>query len=208
MIKGLLSPSWLSATIAILAGLALSVGVILFHKIDPNHVYQQLLTLRGTPKQPVLTLPGQTVVAGRNTLETTWPLLGFWGLVGLIVYFAVETVMKIVHDASDLKKGMKYVHSRPNQILRTTAEYLILRIIGAVLWLICFNIMLKTIIPYALTLSSNAETASLAPAIIDLVKAFILVAVFVQLQAVFLRLALRKVRVFNNTAYMMTHHLS
>lgn len=208
MVKALLLPSWLSGGLAILTGLALSIGVILFHKLDPGHVYQQLLTLRSAPAQPVLTVPGQSVPQLSNSLQTTWPLLAFWGLVGLAIYFVFETMVKLVNDAKQIREGLDYVNSQPHQLIRTTVEYLLLRLIGAVLWLLSFDVFLKTIIPYAISLSSDAETAKLSKAIPDLIGIFALTAFLIHLQAVFVRLAFRRVRVLSNTAYLTGHNLS
>ncbi|HTB49039.1 MAG TPA: hypothetical protein VK712_03070, partial [Verrucomicrobiae bacterium] len=89
----LLTPSWLSGLIAVFSGLLLTVGVIIASSVDSSQVQQQLVTLQNTTA-PALTLPGGTVPnASNNVLQTSWPLLVFWGFVGLAVYFVVEAVV-------------------------------------------------------------------------------------------------------------------
>ncbi len=197
-IDKLLTPSWLSGLIAVTIGLAVTIGVILSYSFNNSQIQQQLANLQNTPS-PALTLPGQTPPSSNNTLQNTWPLLGFWGAIGLVVYFLAETVIKLLRDFAELKRELDYVHARRDIMIKTTAEYLLLRLVAVIIWLIFINVFFKRIIPYSITAAyaSASDLRSLSAFLYELLS-FSMIVFSMHLHTIFLRLSLRRPRVFSN----------
>lgn len=197
----LLTPSWLSGLIVVAAGLVLTVGVVLAFSFNNSQIQQQLVGLQNTVS-PSLTLPGQTPPGGgNNSLQNTWPLLGFWAVVGLVVYLVVETVAKSVRQAMELRHEMDYVHARRDLIAKTAAEFVLIRAVAAVILLVLVQLFFKKALPYSITAAHAAASDLRSPgALLDALLAFSLVAVSLHVMVIFLRLSLRRARIFSNNS--------
>ncbi len=201
LFDALLTPSWLSGLIAIAAGLVVTIGVVLAFSFNTSQIQQQLGNLQNTSKQSVLTLPGQTPPGTTaNSLQNTWPLLAFWGVVGLVVYFIVETIAKAISNAAALREELYYVHAKRDTLIKMTVEYLVIRLIIVAFWLIFIDLFLKRIIPYSITASHAAasDPKSLS-AFLYILLSFVMIAGSLHLHAIFLRLIARRPRVFSAT---------
>ncbi len=202
-IQELFTPSWLSGLLAILAGLVVSVGVILIFSLDNGQASLQLASYEHTSSQPALTLPGQNVSGpGSNSLENTWPILAFWGMVGFFVYLLLEMILKMISNAEDFTKELNYVHTKRDALIRTTLEYVLARFISVVFWLIFINLFFKKIIPYTITAShASAGDFLSGSGILYAFLAFAVMALSLHLHAVFLRLSLGRPRAFSSVDY-------
>jgi hypothetical protein len=201
----LFTPSWLSGFIAVVAGLVVTLGVFVLFGIQSSHIQQQLLTLQSTAAPATLTLPGQTPpdAGTSSSLLNTWPLLAFWGVVGLMVYFIVETIAKGLANVAELKNELNFVHARRDGLIRTTVEYLAIRVVGAVLWLVFIDIFFKRIIPYSITAAyASASNPRSLDGFLFALLSFIMIALSMHLHAIFLRLSLRRPRVFSKADYL------
>jgi len=195
----LLQPSWLSGLIAVTVGLVVTVGVLLVFSFNNSPFQQQLTSLQNT-SSPTLTLPGQAPPGTtENSLENTWPLMGFWALVGLVIYFIVETVVNVFHNIEELREEMDYVHARRDLIVRTTVEYLLIRLLAVTVWLFFIDMFFKKIIPYSI-LAAHAAASDLHTwqGYLYALMSFFMIATSLQLHTIFLRLSLRRTRVFSS----------
>jgi hypothetical protein len=181
-LKLLLTPSWLSGLLAFVLGFIFSVGIIVAFNFNNSAFQRQLKTYEDTSHtQATLTLPGETPPEVQNSLQNTWPLIAFWGMIGLAVYFVVEFFIKGIDNV----------------------QYLIVRFVSAVVWLVFLDYFIKRIIPYAIQASDNSvtKTASIEIKILYGLLSFTLITVGLHINVIFLRLALMKTRIFSSVDY-------
>ncbi len=195
----LLSPSSLSGLVAIGVGVFLTYGIIAAFKVHNYHIDIQLIHLQSTSSQPTLSLPGQIQPStANNSLQNTWPLILFWGIIGLIAYFIVETITKLISNVKNFNKELNYVHAKRDLMIRTTTEYFLFRAAVATAWLFFINLFFKVIIPYSI---KDAHTAAISVKIAQILGyaslSFILIAFGIHLHVVFMRLILRRTRIFS-----------
>jgi uncharacterized membrane protein len=163
-----------------------------------------LLHPDGPAKQSVLTLPGQTPSGTVTTsLQNTWPLIAFWGVVGLIVYFIVDFVLNIVNQYNQFNKQLEFVHTKREILKKSTYELLAIRLVAVIVWLFIIDYSLKTIIPNSITFSHNSiHAVNMSSSILDVLVAFILMVASVHINTIFLRIALRRPRIFSPSDYL------
>jgi hypothetical protein len=192
----LLTPSWLSGLIVVVAGLVIVIGVIISFSSTGGALQQQLINWQNTRQQTTLTLPGQIVDAPENSLQTSWPLLA------LIVYFIVEELIEIARSTHELKEELNYVHARRQDLIRDALGRLFIRIAALIVWLIFIDIFLKRIIPYSITAAQagTADLVSLQGLYYELL-AFVMIAFSLHVHTIFLRIVVRKPRVFADVTY-------
>lgn len=195
----LISPSWVSGLIAITLGLVFSVGVIVAFSVNSSAVQQQLVVWQQDKPQKSLTQPGTYVGSEEHPqLKDSWPLLVVWASVGLLVYIITAAIVHSMSSAKALRQSMGYVHAKPLATLEITAGHVILRIVAAVALVIMVQLFIKEVVLYAIT-ASHASASDLlsGTGILYALMAFSIVAISVQLQTIFLRLTLGRVRVFS-----------
>lgn len=196
----LLKPSWLSGLIAIVAGLAVSLGVILAFSFNTSAVSQQLT--RWQQDQPVkvkpLTQPGQFVASeGRPQLKDTWPLLIFWAAIGLVVYVVTAALVHSASDAERLRESLGYVNANPRKQLETTAGHLFLRLVAFAILITLALVFYKQIVPYAITAAhASAVDIQSGTGALYMFLSFAIVAVSLHLETIFLRLSFGRPRLF------------
>ncbi len=194
----LLSPSWLSAVIAITLALVISIGAIVAFEIHNDSLTQQLLTWQQTSKpQEKLTTPDQIVASEKPTIQTSWPLLVLWSMTGLLVYSIAAGIIHSFAKAEEVRESLNYMNSEPKALLATTAEHLILRVLGSILLVGSAIAFWKLIVPYSITAShaAAADLFSLDGVLFTLIS-FSLILVSAHALTICLRLALGTVRVF------------
>ena len=160
-LRALLTPSWLSGLLAILGGLIVTGGVIIVFNFNNGPLRQQLITLENTNNsQPALTLPGQAPPETRNSLQNTWPLFAFWGMVGLAVYFVVESIIKTITEAEEFSRELNYVHAKRAKMIWSLVEGLAFRFVSIIVWLIFLDLFIKRFIPYSITAAQASVGSS------------------------------------------------
>jgi hypothetical protein len=197
----LITPSWLSCLVAVVVGLALSIGVIIAFEAHNSQLQQQLLSWQQTKPQPALTTPDQTVIENdRPTARGSWSLLLVWSLVGLLVYGFVAVTVRSIARAEALRESLDYVNARRGTMLASTAEHLLLRLNATALLVGCAIAFWRQIVPYSITAAhaSATDIISLYGGLYALL-AFALVAVSLHIQTILLRLALGRTRVFSES---------
>ena len=157
----LLTPSWISGLIAIVAGLVVCVGVIAAFEVHNSLVQQQIVTIQQSRPQHTLTEPGQALPENDHpSLKSTWPLLVIWSLVGLAVYIIASSIARSAGQAEELRESLNYVNARPHALLASTAEHLALRLVATGL-LIGFTLSIwHQVVPYSIT-AARASAADL-----------------------------------------------
>jgi len=199
------TPSWISSLIAVLAGLIVTLGVIIAFNFNSSQIQQQLISYENTnTKQPALTLPGQAPPPEEtSSLQNTWPLIAFWAVVGLIVYFVAESIYNVINNAEEFTKELNYVHAKRDLIIRTAIENIVLRIVIAILWLFFIDLSLKKILPNSINTAQQAATnPHLIQSILYGAASFIMIVVSAHLNIVFLRLVMRRTRIFSGSEYL------
>lgn len=198
LLRLLLTPSWLSGLIAVVVGLLFSVVVIVAFLMHNSAVNQQLVTLQ-LAQPSVAGAPGDVLPeSSQATLQNSWPLLVVWGLVGVLVYALIATVMRSIVRAEGFRESLQYVHADRHTMLASTAEHVLVRA-AALAALIGFAVIIwKHIIPYGVTAAyaSAADPASLAGVLYALLS-FGVIAFSVHILTVLLRLVFGRARIFS-----------
>jgi hypothetical protein len=200
IIDKLLTPSWLSALVAVAGGFAVSVGVIVAFSFNNSQVQQQLTAWQDTSAS-VLTLPGQAPPGSdNNSLQNTWPLLGFWAVIGLVVYFVVEEGIKTFHNADELRKELNYVHARRDLMIKSQAISILIRLAASVVLIFFIETFFKRVIPYSIT-AAHASLSDLKSfnAGLYVLLSFCMIALSLHLLTLLLRLAAGRPRLFSTS---------
>jgi hypothetical protein len=196
----LLAPSWLSGLTAIVAGLTVVIGIILVFSFNNSVVQQQITGWQdvSTP-EPTLTLPGGTPPGtDTNSLQNTWPLLGFWMVVGLAAYFIVESGARGLSEIAEFKKELGFVHTHRDALIRNTVETALLRLAAAIIWLIFIGFFFRRIVPYSIEAAHASVSDLKAPtALLDGALSFSIIVLGLHIQVVLLRLMSGRLRLFS-----------
>jgi hypothetical protein len=194
----LLTPSWLSGLVAIMAGLAMSVGVIVAFHVANNSFRQQLTALSQTQQhQQTLTQPGELPPAQNNSLQANVPVLVLFAFAGVAIYSIATGLVNSVRSLAQIRREINYVNARPKSLLKEFSEQAGLRLGALLVWALFTTVFVRRIIPYAITSAhASAVTVLSVSGIKDAFFAFIVVTLSMHLHAIFLRLVSRRVRVF------------
>jgi hypothetical protein len=194
----LVNPSWLSGLIAITAGLFVTISVIAVFSFNNSQVQQQINSWETHISQN-LTLPGQNPPGTTtNSLQNTWPLLGFWAVTGLVIYFIVEAIARSLHDLEFFKAELNYVHAPRDQLLRGIVEMIALRLISAAILIVFIQTFFKRIVPYAITAGHAAASNLLnLTNILYAVLSFCVIVLSLHFATILLRLTAGRPRLFS-----------
>ena len=194
----LVKPSVMSATIAVLAGLVLTGGVLIAFATSNSSVQQQILAWRPQPAQKTLTTPDQTLPENDHpTLKGSWPLLIVWSAIGLAVYAVSVWIIHSLKSAKDLSEEVNYVNAKHKVQLETAFEHFVLRFVSFAILIVLSYLLVKQVVPYSITAAyaSSLDIVS-GNGLLYAILSFAIVVVTVHLQTIFLRLTFGKVRVF------------
>ena len=195
----LLSPSWLSGLIAIVAGLVISIGVIVAFTANNSPVQQQLVAWQqNQPSEDVKPFTADPN-ANKPTLKNSWPLLIVWSFIGLVVYAGAAAAAHSFSKAEAMHESLGYVNVNRDKAIRMTAVHILLRALAAITLGILVTIFIKTVMPYAIT-AAHASAADFfsGTGVLYALLSFAIVAVTLHLQTIFLRLSLGRVRLFSS----------
>jgi len=199
LLRLLLTPSLFSGFIAIFVGLVFVLGVLVIFNYDNSGIAKQLTSFETSKPPPPLTEPGQNINPLPNTIQNTWPLLVIWGAIGLMAYFIIDFIVKIVNNVQSFEKELNYVHSKRDLMVRTTVEYLLLRLVAVLFWAIYARLFFKNIAPDCVRLIHEAASNLLQlQHILDAIFVFCVMVFCIYLHTVFLRLSFRRARLFSS----------
>jgi amino acid transporter len=195
----LLQPSWLSGLIAVLAAILVTFGVIVAFNFNNSQIQQQLTSWQNTTAPAALTLPGQSPSSDTtNSLQDTWPLIGFWMIIGLIAYFAVEAAVRGLSEVAEFRRELDYVHARRGALIRSAVEAVFIRLLAAILWIIFIEFFFKRVVPYSILASHATASDPISPvSFVYAALSFSLIALSLHLHTIFLRLMAGRVRLFS-----------
>jgi hypothetical protein len=198
MIGLLLSPSWLSALVAIIAGLIISIGVIAAFTANNSSVQQQLISWQ--QNQPAEEIKPFTPdpEANKPSLKNSWPLLIVWSIIGLVVYMVAGTIVHSISKAEEMRESLGYVNANRDRMIRLTAEHVVLRVLAAITFGILVALLIKNVIPYSIT-AAHASAADFfsSTGVLYAILSFAIIVVTIHLQTIFLRMSLGRVRLFS-----------
>lgn len=196
-ISALLSPSWLSGMIAVLAGLFLTIGVIAVFSANTSSVQRQLSSWQqNQPDKPLHT--GALTVEEKPSLKNSWPLLLVWTIIGLVVYAIAGSIVHSISEAEEIHESLGYVNARPDAIIKLTVEHIVLRVLAAIVFGVLVSLFFKSVIPYSIT-AAHASASDLlsGTGVLYAFLAFAMVAVSLHLQTIFLRMSFGRPRLFS-----------
>jgi hypothetical protein len=199
----LLSPSWLSGLVAIVAGLLVSVGVIVAFSVNNSPVQQQLIAWQQHQDQKPLTQPNEVVVHQDKpviNLRDSWSLMVVWGMVGLAVYAIGASIVSSLSRAETLRESLTYVNAKPGALLKDAAEHIVLRLLATAILGILLLLLVKQVLPYSIT-AAHASAADIlsGTGLLYAFLSFALVAFTLHLQTIFARLAVGRLRIFSES---------
>ncbi len=149
----LLTPSWLSGLVVVVASLAIVFGAIgeLHYS---GSAWQQLLAAQHGAGKP-LSVNSQTLSNNitASTFVSIVPLLIFWAGIGLIVYWFAAGIVGAFQNLIDLKQEMNYVHANRNVLIRQSIIHLLVRLIVLVVWIVYIRYSLHFLLPYVIAMA-------------------------------------------------------
>jgi hypothetical protein len=192
----LLSPSWISSLVVIIASLTVVVGtVIALH--FPGSSLQQLVNDQHGTTPPALST-GSLAVNNNfsaNTLIDNAPLFVLWGCVGLVVYFFATSLVNGLKEANEFREELGYAHTHRLKLITRAFEKVITRVVILIAWVFFVELTVHTITPYAIALTQYGSGAvGVADNIGYIALAFIIMTACFHAQIVFLRALLLKPR--------------
>lgn len=196
----LLTPSWLSGLIAVIAGLVVAGGVIIAFSASNSQVQQQLLVWQQAIPERALTTPDQILEQNdKPTLQGSWPLLIFWSLLGLVVYTIATSITKSISNAEAFRESLDYVHADRHSMVQGVVQRIVIRLAIVGLWALFTLMFFKHVIPYSITAAHASAADVLSPnGIAYALISFLAIALSMHLHAIFLRLSFGKVRVLTS----------
>jgi ABC-type antimicrobial peptide transport system permease subunit len=195
----LLSPSWLSALIAIIAGLVISIGVIAAFTANNSTIQRQLVSWQQNQPAEEIKPFAPDPAANKPTLKNSWPLLIVWSVIGLVVYTIAGAIIHSISKAEEMHESLGYVNADRDKMIRMTAQQLLLRVLAAIGLGVLVSLFIKTVIPYSITAAhASASDFFSVTGVLYLILSFAIVVVCLHLQTIFLRLSLGRVRLFSD----------
>lgn len=146
ILKHLLQPSYLSATIAVLTTLIAVGSVVMSRAYLATGWLADALHTVATSNQSLF---AHSTGDGSSPFNAVLLFL-FWALLGLATYFMVIGMVQAVGEVRELGQEMTYVHTDRKAILLNYLERLLARFGGLALLFITTAIYLKLVLPFAL----------------------------------------------------------
>jgi len=194
----LITPSWLSGLLVILAGLVVTIGVITIFFLQNTTLQQQILGWQSQSYQEITASSQNHGDNDKPTLLNSWPLLVVWGIVGLLVYYVAAFIIGSASKAEKLRESLKYVNANPRESIEAAGELVAMRVLAAIILVILSVRFFDKVLPYAITAAraSAIDIISLSGVFYALLS-FSAVVVSLHIQVILLRLSLGKIRVFS-----------
>lgn len=198
LINQILTPSWLSGLIAVIAGLAICIGVGVAFHYNNTSVQQQIISWQQSKPQRALTTPDQELEENdQPTLAGSWPLILLWSAVGLVVYAIAAYIVHSIQSAKQLKDSLGYTHTDRTTVIKSTIEHFLIRFIALLLFVGGCSLFVNRVIPYSITAARSAAVDLFsASGTVSFILSFASVTISLHILTVLLRLALARPRVF------------
>lgn len=198
LIGKILTPSWLSGLIAVVAGLTICIGVVAVFHYNDTSVQKQIIAWQQSRPQRQLTTPDQTLAENdKPTLSGSWPLIVIWSLIGLGVYSIAAYIVHSIQSAKQLRDSLDYANVQRETVIRDTIEHLVIRFIALILFVLSCSLFVNRVIPYSITAARVTAIDILSVSgLLAAILSFASVAISLHLLTILLRLTLARTRVF------------
>jgi len=200
LFKVLLQPSWLSASLSILIGLAVGLGTVVLTNYQSSSLHIQLANTQLSAPTRYQALTSQLAA---NSFISNLPLLLFWTLVGLVVYLFVANIFASIRNTAELHSELGYVNANRHGLLMGAAKHLLLRLTVLMIWIAYIIFFMNHILPYcvASALAGTNDIGNLHGGLYILLSIAIMT-LAIHLNIIFLRLLLLRPRVFSSALYV------
>ena len=197
-IKAVLSPSWLSGLLIVLAGLFVTVGSIITFRLNHSTFKQYLLSWEQSHTNAVVNTTSKSTQSVHPTIQNSWPLFILWALVGLLTYVIAASVIRFILETIKFRRELNYAHANPQSMLISAIEHIVTRLLAAALLGFLISSFIYRILPYAInnTHLSASHIVSLSGAKYALIS-FVTIMLSAYVGSVLLRLAVGKARLFS-----------
>jgi hypothetical protein len=190
-IRRLLTPSRLSAVLAIALALVICAGIVLLYNPHALGIHDAT--------QPKTLLPGEVRSPSKtSSLATNWPIIVFWWVVGLPIYFLAYYLVHTAQRASHAKQTFKQLKRLPAPTMEQLVEHLLLRLVAIGVFVALCIVFVRNVVPYsALAMRTATDSTDTMHRLSCGLLSLIVIIVGVHVLTVFLRLSLGKVRIFS-----------
>src|SRR5471030_626202 len=117
-LKNVLSPSWLSGLLVVLAGLVVTGGAIITFSLSHSTFKQNLISWEQSQTHTSAVISGQSSATINPTIANSWPLIFVWGVVGLFTYAVAASIIRFILETIAFKKQLDYVHADAHSMLK------------------------------------------------------------------------------------------
>ncbi len=156
-----------------------------------------LVWQQGSFSRP-LTMPGEELPPNPSpSLSSTWPLIIFWGLIGILTYTLSSYIVHTFQRSLKFKKTFHEIEALPASTIEQLIEHMLLRCVAFIVVAILLVVLLKSVVPYIilLTQASASNFVSINGLAYSIFSVIILVA-SLHIIVVFMRLSFGKNRIF------------
>jgi hypothetical protein len=197
-IRLLLTPSWFSGLVAIVAALAVVAGTVFALRYNGSDV--QLLQQLQANKPHQVTQDYRTLDQHitANTIISDIPLFIFWAGVGILTYSLTINLIRTFGKAAEFRQELDYVHVDRQTLLKETAWRFGARAAALGVWLLYISYSTHVIVPFVTALAyAGSGNLPLLSDVGYLAGAIGLLALAVHVHIILLRLLLLKPRVLS-----------
>lgn len=199
LIAVMLTPSWLSAGIAVIAGIVVSIGTLLSSHYRSSSFRVDLINFDITHTSAYSYFDSTTSSGFISNL----PLFMFWILVGLVVYMLAISIIKAIRTQIELNEETGFVNADKSKLIRTSVEHFLVRLVVLLVWTGYILFFFRTILPYcgASALAGSGQTNFFLSAMYLLLSMGVMI-VAMHIHTVLFRLLVLKPRVFSKALYV------
>lgn len=194
------TPSWLSATICILTGLAVSLWVVASTGFKSSTLRLDIITYKSA--QGTTYHAADTGILA-NPFVSNLPLIAFWTIVGFIVYLFAINVFRAISSTAELKDELDYVNVDRHDLLVSALEALAVHLAVLLLWAGYLLLFMQHIVPYVINLALVGAAQLQNPMVAGYaVFAAVVLALALHINVIFARLLFLRPRLFSKAVYV------
>jgi hypothetical protein len=196
-LRAVLSLSWLSCLVIVLAGLVVTAGTIVTFNLNHSAFKQDLVSWEQSHASKTISLTGRSAQTGNTTFANSWPFILIWAVVGVIIYVVAASIVRTIIKTIEFERELDYIHANPYSMIKAVIAHLIMRIVAIFLLVTLVVVFVYHTLPYVISASRTSATNlwslhGLHYAAIS----FVLTVVCTYAASVLLRLTLGRERVF------------
>ncbi|HEV2412657.1 MAG TPA: hypothetical protein VGS28_02510 [Candidatus Saccharimonadales bacterium] len=144
--KLLLTPSWVSGSIAVFAG-TLAVGIPFLSTAYFSSAFKGVHLVHSMDFTAATNSVSHAIT--NNIYMSDAPIFIFWGLIGLASYFIVNAILEGYRTARNMTDEMGYFKADKKSLEEELAVHMLIRTAGLIIWWPVFHYLLYSLFPYA-----------------------------------------------------------